>query len=216
MPHPLTIAAAGALALAGLAAPAPVHAYPIDCAILLCMAGGFPSDPVCTAAYAEMIRRVTPWPIEPPLQIWNCPMGASFDGPLQSLPEVHEAAFQAVPAAPEASPLLWSVQTPGADVDISGPAFDFVRSLRVYHRHVTQYEDRGDDARGDRCRRETDVTVGTYDSQGRFDWDEASMSDFPAAFVPYRRGGCSRGRFGSVFIDWRDNEGNYGFEQVNY
>jgi len=47
---------------------------PIDCEILLCMAAGFPAASGCGPAYNEVIDRVTPWPIEPPLQIWNCPM----------------------------------------------------------------------------------------------------------------------------------------------
>lgn len=51
------------------------EAYPIDCAILLCMAGGFPASAECTAAKVEVIRRITPIPVEPPLQIWRCPMG---------------------------------------------------------------------------------------------------------------------------------------------
>lgn len=51
------------------------EAYPIDCAIFLCMAGGFPASAECTAAKAEVIRRITPIPVEPPLQIWRCPMG---------------------------------------------------------------------------------------------------------------------------------------------
>ena len=55
--------------------PDPAIAYPIDCAILLCMAGGFPASAECSAAKAEVIRRITPWPIEPPLQLWRCPMG---------------------------------------------------------------------------------------------------------------------------------------------
>lgn len=29
-----------------------------------------------------MIRRVTPWPVEPPLQLWNCPLRASGLPPL--------------------------------------------------------------------------------------------------------------------------------------
>lgn len=49
-------------------------AYPIDCAILLCMAGRFPASTECSAAKAEVIRRITPWPVEPPLQLWRCPM----------------------------------------------------------------------------------------------------------------------------------------------
>lgn len=56
-------------------APMAASSYPIDCAILLCLAGGFPASKECVAAKAEMIRRITPWPIEPPLQLWRCPMG---------------------------------------------------------------------------------------------------------------------------------------------
>ena len=44
-------------------------AYDIDCAIILCMAGGFPPSAVCSAAYAEMIRRITPWPSLPPFGV---------------------------------------------------------------------------------------------------------------------------------------------------
>jgi len=50
--------------------------YPIDCAILLCMAGGWPGVGDCIPARAEFIRRITPFPVEPPLQLWNCPMNA--------------------------------------------------------------------------------------------------------------------------------------------
>ena len=60
---------------ASLAAPA--RGYPIDCAILLCLAGGFPTSAECSAAHAEMLRRITPWPIEPPVQFWRCPMGGT-------------------------------------------------------------------------------------------------------------------------------------------
>ena len=71
-------------ASAGSVTPSRVAAqsYPIDCAILLCLAGGFPTSAECTAARIEMIRRVTPWPVEPPLQLWNCPLRASGLPPL--------------------------------------------------------------------------------------------------------------------------------------
>jgi len=45
------------------------HAYDIDCAIMLCMAGGFPSNAVCARAYSTMIRRITPWPSLPPFGV---------------------------------------------------------------------------------------------------------------------------------------------------
>ena len=45
------------------------RAYDIDCAIMLCMAGGFPPSAVCARAYRVMIRRITPWPSLPPFGI---------------------------------------------------------------------------------------------------------------------------------------------------
>lgn len=77
--------AAAAFASASLASAPIADAYPIDCAILLCMAGGFPPSAECTAAQVEVIRRVTPWPIEPPLQLWNCPMSGGGSVPVPNL-----------------------------------------------------------------------------------------------------------------------------------
>jgi len=73
--------AAVALTVTGFALPIPARAqtYPIDCAILLCLSGGWPASVPCARARAEFIRRITPWPVEPPLQIWRCPMGASYE-----------------------------------------------------------------------------------------------------------------------------------------
>ena len=48
---------------------APAAAYPVDCAILLCLAGGWPASAECANARAVFIARITPWPVEPPLQI---------------------------------------------------------------------------------------------------------------------------------------------------
>jgi hypothetical protein len=86
--------ARAAMALASSIPFAPsANAYPIDCAILLCLAGGFPASAECSAAKAELIRRITPWPIEPPLQLWRCPMGGGVSlpgavGPDSLAPEI--------------------------------------------------------------------------------------------------------------------------------
>ncbi|MDT1064679.1 hypothetical protein RM190_22680 [Paracoccus sp. CPCC 101403] len=82
-----------AFAVMLIAVPSGSPAYPIDCAILLCLAGGFPASTECTPAKVEMIRRITPFPVEPPLQLWNCPMGGggglpTGEGPRQLPPEV--------------------------------------------------------------------------------------------------------------------------------
>lgn len=59
-----------------------IRAYDVDCAIILCMAGGFPSTPVCSAAYSEMIRRITPWPILPPFGV--CSFAVATGGSKQA------------------------------------------------------------------------------------------------------------------------------------
>lgn len=61
--------AATAAFLGAVTTAEPARAYDIDCAIILCMAGGFPSSAVCSAAYAEMIRRITPKPVLPPFGV---------------------------------------------------------------------------------------------------------------------------------------------------
>lgn len=82
----------------------PARAYDMDCAIMLCMAGGFPPSPVCAAAYAEMIRRITPWPVRPPFGI---------------------CTFVAVPI---------ELGGPGGEreLDISMPEYAWLRKTRVY------------------------------------------------------------------------------------
>ncbi|NOD85979.1 MULTISPECIES: hypothetical protein [Roseobacteraceae] len=60
-------AAMGVMAVFG--APEKAQAYDIDCAIMLCMAGGFPPSTVCARAYRTMIRRITPWPSLPPFGV---------------------------------------------------------------------------------------------------------------------------------------------------
>jgi hypothetical protein len=71
----LCLTAALAVATSWLPNNAKAQSYPIDCAILLCLSGGWPASIPCARARAEFIRRITPWPVEPPLQIWRCPMG---------------------------------------------------------------------------------------------------------------------------------------------
>ncbi len=78
----LSTAAMIAIGLTPLAAkPVAAQGYQIGCAILLCLAGGWPASVPCARARAEFIRRITPWPVEPPLQIWRCPMRAALETP---------------------------------------------------------------------------------------------------------------------------------------
>lgn len=235
----------GALSFSGAPNKAGAQTYPIDCAILLCLSGGWPASVPCARARAEFIRRITPWPVEPPLQIWRCPMGASFQpeswngadarvynilygGPNRlprSLPEIPirndssivPAVYRSHKLKPRRLPEGFAVELvqSRADIDISGPEFNFVRSIRVYDvRYARQHETGRDDV----CNRSATIVLGTYGTQGDFSWKPTSPTALPKAHVGLERWGenCPSIYHRSVFVDWRDFEGNYGFEQVNY
>ncbi|MEQ8294702.1 MAG: hypothetical protein RIA08_21090 [Roseovarius sp.] len=230
--------------LFGASSKASAQTYPIDCAILLCLSGGWPASEPCSRARAEFIRRITPWPVEPPLQIWRCPMGASFELEDSSgrAPRVLDILFSGKSPLPQslaesdpenAGALLPAVvRTRGistlprpdgfalhliqdrADIDISGPEFNFVRSIRVFDvRYARQSESRDSD-----CSRYESILIGTYGTQGNFSWSRSSVTALPEAHAGLERWGdhCPSIYHRSVFVDWRDYEGNYGFEQVNY
>ena len=238
-----SVAVALTVTSSSLPMPARAQTYLIDCAILLCLSGGWPASVPCARARAEFIRRITPWPVEPPLQIWRCPMGASYEtapapnsvnrifeaflqnnriGPRQSFPardivEPIEAAWR----TPEATDYLVPADQAlrliqdRADIDISGPEFNFVLSIRVFDvRYARQHESGRD---GD-CNRSATVVLGTYGTQGDFAWQRSSVTALPSAHIGLERWGqnCPSIYHRSVFVDWRDYEGNYGFEQVNY
>ena len=191
------------------------EAYPVDCAILLCLAGGWPASAECTQARAVFIRRITPWPIEPPLQIWNCPMRVSFRPADRQMDRLFEAVLRADAPAP-----LISIPDPAADllrvqdsadVDISDPAFDFIRSIRVFE--ITYEQHRNHD--GD-CINWSAVNAGTYGEQGDYTRRRSSPSAVPEASdfaIPIS---CISYWYRSVFVEWRDYEGTYGHEEVHY
>ena len=254
-----------AASVAALVAPAKeARAYQVDCAILLCLSGGWPASAPCAHARAVFIRRITPWPIEPPLQIWRCPMGIAhasdafpsrqlFDlaftdapPPMQSYPQDDYAfdtfrpdgrprnilraakeegapfegpltpstSFRAAVTVAKGYPmsLLQLAATEGADIDISDPAFDFVRSIRVWDVRHFSHRERG---RDDDCSIHETINLGTYGPQGEFSWRRASYAEAPSWVLPitsctdssYRRG---------VGVEWRDYEENEGNEWVSY
>ena len=190
----------------------PAAAYPVDCAILLCLAGGWPASAECAHARAVFIRRITPWPIEPPLQIWNCPMRASFHGEAQPIERLFDIAVRGEPlvSIPETPWALQLVQD-RADVDISDPAFDFVRSIRVFE--ITYQQRRNQ--HGD-CNSWGVVYMGTYGAQGDYSRRRSSVSAVPAASDLAVPADCRDYRHRSVFVEWRDYEGSYGHEEVHY
>ncbi|WP_299628692.1 hypothetical protein [uncultured Tateyamaria sp.] len=232
------------------------QSYQIDCAILLCLSGGWPASVPCAHARAEFIRRITPWPVEPPLQIWRCPMGAAYkadpdfltseriyeiifeldqSAPLQSFPVADidgSLAGAPAPTFPKPHPAVLHVTgndatllpegsalqlvQDRADIDISGPEFNFVRSIRVFQTQARQWESGGED--GGDCNRYASVRLGSYGPQGGYGWTGSSIGALPDAHIGVERYGdhCPGIWHRSVFVEWRDYEGNYGFEQVNY
>lgn len=235
-----------ALVLFGATTSARAQAYPIDCAILLCLSGGWPNSAPCSRARAEFIRRVTPWPIEPPLQIWRCPMGVSYhpsqnnkaptevfdilfkehpDTLLQSVPkDIESSASTSEKAFVQLLFPSWTATLQGslihnikqhADIDISGQEFDFVRSIRVFDvRHARQYVAGRDGG----CVQTAIIYLGTYSTQGDFSWTRSNPEALPSAHSGLELWGtdCPYVSHRSVFVDWHDYNGNYGFEQVDY
>ena len=211
------VAAAAAISISSLVgSAAPAQAYQVDCAILLCLAGGWPASAPCVYARAVFIRRITPWPIEPPLQIWRCPMGASFKepAPLSPMERLYDIAFRDPPLihSEEVPPPVVRVQADDqADIDISAEAFDFVRSIRVYHIQYRQNENRDGD-----CNQSDSTRLGSYGLQGDYRWTRSNMAQVPTASDLTIPNGCGSYFYRSVFVDWRDRAGNYGSEEVRY
>jgi hypothetical protein len=213
-------------------------AFNVDCAMLLCLAGGWPKSAECTLAYATFIRRVTPWPIEPPLQIWRCPMGASYGGattspmqrlyeatfpasqrPMQSIPtDSREVALSPIPAVfrdlenrPDAELILQLVAGQGADVDISDPIYDFVRSIKVWDVRSWQHVA----SREGGCWEGGSISLGRYGTQGDFSWRRAASAETPSWVIPSKN--CpTRGAVRGVGVEWTDYAGNHGYEWVSY
>jgi hypothetical protein len=192
----------------------PSVAYPVDCAILLCLAGGWPASAECAHARAVFIRRITPWPIEPPLQIWNCPMRVSFRGQQRPIERLFDIAFQGEPvplvSIPETPFALQLVQD-RADVDISDPAFDFVRSIRVFE--ITYHQDYNSH---EGCSKWASVYMGTYGEQGNYIRKRSHVSSVPARSdleIPVT---CNNYWHRSVFVEWLNYEGAYGYDEVHY
>ena len=192
----------------------PAVAYPVDCAILLCLAGGWPTSAECSHARAVFIARITPWPIEPPLQIWNCPMRASFRQEKRPMERLFDIAVrgqsESLVSIPE-TPLALQLVQDREDVDISDPAFDFVRSIRVFE--ITYQQRRSSD--GD-CNSWGAVYMGTYGAQGDYSRRRSSVSAVPTASDLTVPADCRSYWHRSVFVEWRDYEGSYGHEEVHY
>ena len=118
----LTVAALAAASITATPQRAEAQTYQIDCAILLCLSGGWPASVPCARARAEFIRRITPWPVEPPLQIWRCPMGAAYtvDPDTLTSERIYEILFELDQSAPLQSFPVDEAGTPFTGLDGRG------------------------------------------------------------------------------------------------
>ena len=211
MTHPLKhrILASAALALSLMVAqPRPAAAYQIDCAILLCLAGGFPPSEPCTRARAEMIRRITPWPVEPPLQLWRCPMraGLPMSEPGRDQVVKVEYSFSAKAGWPELiGPVAKIWQAYGEDVT------DYVMAIKVYDLAYSRRRNRDGD-----CIVFGRLRMGTYDRNWEFHWGRAALGMSPDWFFDTHYTTCTSAWFRGIGMEWRDHEGKQGTELVRY
>jgi hypothetical protein len=204
----LLLVATAALAVLG-AVSRPVAAYQIDCAILLCLAGGFPASEPCTRARAVMIRRITPWPIEPPLQLWRCPMRATFLSKPEDAARVEDAAFMLglpgdILQDNNDRPELWKAF--GEDVT------DYVMAIKVYDLRYSRWYSSHDGS----CNETGRLQVGTYDRDWRFSWRLAPYSASPTWLFSTRHTNCPSVWFRGVGMEWLDQAGAKGTEIVRY
>ncbi len=195
----------------------PVKSHPIDCAILLCMAGGFPASTECADAKIEVIRRITPLPVEPPLQLWRCPMRLDAS----------------IAAKIGVSMVL------GSD-GLNAETRAIRDGIEIYH--IQQYRHkRGGDSEYIIDR----TTVGKYLQNGHFQWAAASYQHGPAwlaeaagGYTVARSIGCDddrrpvygrtcvptvisttndhNGFIRGVFMRYRDTDGTYHIEAIRY
>lgn len=100
----------------------------------------------------------------------------------------------------------------GADIDISDPAFDFVRSIKVWN--VMTYSHRVRGREGD-CQEYANIQLGTYSPQGAFSWRRVGSAPVPSFVIP-RKTCHPASSTRAVGIEWEDFEGNHGQEVVNY
>ena len=104
-------------------------------------------------------------------RIWDAIAPASARAaPLMSVPvEPPEPYKLGTQMGPEIDRLIRVV---GADIDISGPEFDFVRSIEVYR--VDWWHRTYESANGDRyCRTYRSILErGAYSAQGEFSWSD--------------------------------------------
>lgn len=212
-----TAAAAAVISVSGLAgSTALAEAYNVDCAILLCLAGGWPASAPCAHAKGVFIQRITPWPIEPPLQIWRCPLDVSFNArvPLSAMGLSHGITFRGKPglSVPLGPLPTQFVQAGNTDhVDTLGDTLNLVRGIRVFH--IRYYQNETENLG---CRIRDQTLVGEYNIRGEFHWRASSARTAPEVGEFTIPSECNGYSYRGVIADWHDHLGIYAFEEIRY
>ena len=189
--------------------PQRANAYQIDCAILLCLAGGFPPSAPCVRARAEMIRRITPWPIEPPLQLWRCPMRAQFLGSKPGyVSQQIDIRFLAIPQVETAAPRSAKPFINAYVEEIS----QYLSSIKVYHLRYSRHYSSRDDS----CVQWGRLDVGFYATDGTFSWRRQPYNKTPVWVFDTQQPDCPSASFRGVGLEWQDYAGKVMREIVKY
>lgn len=139
-------------------------------------------------------------------------MRATFRGEAKPIERLFDIGVRGEPLVSiPATPWVLQLVQDRADVDISDPAFDFVRSIRVFE--ITYQQRRNSD--GD-CNSWGAVYMGTYGAQGDYSRRRSNVSAVPTASDFAVPADCRSYWHRSVFVEWRDYEGSYGHEEVHY
>jgi hypothetical protein len=141
-------------------------------------------------------------------------MRASFRGEAKPIERLFDIAVRGEPVplgSISNAPLELQLVQDQANVDISDPAFDFVRSIRVFEiTWLQRTSERGD------CNSTGIIYEGSYGEHGEYTRRRSSQEAVPTASDFEVLSDCREYRHRSVFVEWRDYEGTYGHEEVHY
>jgi hypothetical protein len=97
-----------------------------------------------------------------------------------------------------------------ANVSLSSPEFDVVRSIRVWHVRHYSYKVR---EREGPCETRLDMDVGTYDDNASFSWSDRAPGPRPSWLPLHRQ--CPN-YYRGVGVEWSDSFGRYGYMLASY
>ncbi|MGB0935678.1 MAG: hypothetical protein ACPGXY_06415 [Alphaproteobacteria bacterium] len=222
----LNAAIAGLALTASTSTPVQAQQAPVDCYILLCLPGGWPG-PSCVHPKAVFLARIAP-PFEPPVQAWNCPMGAAYT-PEEAMPQdwFHTASMSVERKVDGVFTVGNNPNSEGREAEViqiqeqigiltPKDAFEAIQTIRVWQIDYTRrVNDDGDCTEIERSK------LGRYNPQGDYYWTHGSLALAPSKFGlgnPSCAGTPREGhlRIRASAIEWTDMLGQSDFAIVRY